>query len=206
MDGRRVAQGRDFGSDGKPRSEVVVLDEERARRLADELGIALRGPLGRGDALHPPAGAVPDVDPPAGGEPQAPLLLADDDAGRPEAVRERLHHVHAHRLGGAVGDGAEGGRAQAEVYGAETVPERPRAYARAVANAQEAHEAIRPAGERFRTPKQVERELSRDEHALYELIWKRTIASQMKDVGPDGQDPSATTPRARTPSSARPAR
>ena len=74
-------------------------------------------------------------------------------------------------------------RAQAaEVYGAETVPERPRTYAREVANAQEAHEAIRPAGERFRTPKQVERELSRDEQALYELIWKRTIASQMKDA------------------------
>ena len=70
----------------------------------------------------------------------------------------------------------------AEVYGAETVPERPRTYARAVANAQEAHEAIRPAGERFRTPKQVERELKRDEHALYELVWKRTIASQMKDA------------------------
>ena len=73
-------------------------------------------------------------------------------------------------------------RAQAaEVYGADTVPERPRSYARAVANAQEAHEAIRPAGDRFRTPDQV-RELSRDEWALYELIWKRTIASQMKDA------------------------
>ena len=60
-------------------------------------------------------------------------------------------------------------------------PSRPRSYARAVANAQEAHEAIRPAGDRFRTPDQV-RELARDEWALYELIWKRTIASQMKDA------------------------
>ena len=61
------------------------------------------------------------------------------------------------------------------------MPERPRSYAPAVANAQEAHEAIRPAGDRFRTPDYV-RELSRDEWALYELIWKRTIASQMKDA------------------------
>ena len=74
-------------------------------------------------------------------------------------------------------------RAQAaELYGAETVPAEPRRYERKVKNAQEAHEAIRPAGETFRTPRELERELSRDEHALYDLIWKRTIASQMKDA------------------------
>ena len=74
-------------------------------------------------------------------------------------------------------------RAQAtELYGAEYVPASPRRYERAVKNAQEAHEAIRPAGDTFRTPAQVERELSRDEHALYDLIWKRTIASQMEDA------------------------
>ena len=55
-------------------------------------------------------------------------------------------------------------------------------YDRKVKNAQEAHEAIRPAGDRFRTPQEVKGELSRDEHALYDLIWKRTIASQMKDA------------------------
>ena len=69
-------------------------------------------------------------------------------------------------------------RAQAaEVYGTETVPERPRSYARAVANAQEAHEAIRPAGTGSGHPTTCAS--SRDEWALYELIWKRTIASQM---------------------------
>src|SRR5207302_2386417 len=51
-----------------------------------------------------------------------------------------------------------------------------------VKNAQEAHEAIRPSGDRFRTPQEVQSELSPDEHALYELIWMRTIASQMKDA------------------------
>jgi DNA topoisomerase-1 len=74
-------------------------------------------------------------------------------------------------------------RAQAtELYGAQYVPAAPRRYERAVKNAQEAHEAIRPAGDVFRTPDQVVKELTRDEHALYDLIWKRTIASQMEDA------------------------
>ncbi|MGA9101490.1 DNA topoisomerase, partial [Aeromicrobium sp.] len=67
-----------------------------------------------------------------------------------------------------------------ELYGAEYLPDAPRTYAGKVKNAQEAHEAIRPAGESFRTPRQVT--LSGDEARLYELIWKRTIASQMKDA------------------------
>ena len=70
----------------------------------------------------------------------------------------------------------------AELYGAEYVPEAPRRYERKVKNAQEAHEAIRPAGDSFRTPRQVAGELSRDELALYELVWKRTVASQMHDA------------------------
>ena len=69
-----------------------------------------------------------------------------------------------------------------QLYGADYVPEKARHYDRKVKNAQEAHEAIRPAGDRFRTPQEVQGELSRDEHALYDLIWKRTIASQMKDA------------------------
>ena len=74
-------------------------------------------------------------------------------------------------------------RSQArELYGADYVPDKPRTYAKKVKNAQEAHEAIRPSGERFRTPQDVRSELSPDEHALYELIWMRTIASQMKDA------------------------
>jgi DNA topoisomerase-1 len=74
-------------------------------------------------------------------------------------------------------------RSQArELYGPDYVPEAPRRYERKVKNAQEAHEAIRPAGDSFRTPQQVQRELTRDEFALYELIWMRTLASQMKDA------------------------
>ncbi|HSX68202.1 type I DNA topoisomerase [Nocardioides sp.] len=67
-----------------------------------------------------------------------------------------------------------------ELYGAEYLPDRPRVYASKVKNAQEAHEAIRPAGEHFRTPAQTG--LSGDQFRLYELIWMRTVASQMKDA------------------------
>jgi DNA topoisomerase-1 len=69
-----------------------------------------------------------------------------------------------------------------ELFGMESVPEAPRTYNRRVKNAQEAHEAIRPAGDRFRTPESVRGELERDENALYELVWRRTLASQMADA------------------------
>src|SRR5204862_2939918 len=73
-------------------------------------------------------------------------------------------------------------RQATELYGPEYVPDAPRRYERKVKNAQEAHEAIRPAGDSFRLPREVQGELNRDELALYELIWMRTIASQMSDA------------------------
>jgi DNA topoisomerase-1 len=74
-------------------------------------------------------------------------------------------------------------RSQArEIYGPEYVPDVPRRYERKVKNAQEAHEAIRPSGDSFRTPGQLANQVSRDELALYDLIWKRTVASQMNDA------------------------
>ncbi|HNO76618.1 MAG TPA: type I DNA topoisomerase [Phycisphaerae bacterium] len=69
-----------------------------------------------------------------------------------------------------------------EMYGADYLPEAPRTYKRKSKNAQEAHEAIRPTGDSFRTPKELEGELDTDALRLYELIWMRTIASQMKDA------------------------
>jgi DNA topoisomerase-1 len=66
------------------------------------------------------------------------------------------------------------------LYGADYLPEKPRVYDKKVANAQEAHEAIRPAGSTFKTPE--ESRLGGEELALYSLIWKRTVASQMKDA------------------------
>ena len=183
--GRRIAQGRDFGPHGKARDEVVVLDEERARRLATELE-------GRPFAVR----AVDES--PYTRRPAAPFRTStlQQEASRKlrfssqttMRVAQRLYEngyiTYMRTDSVTLSETAlKAARAQAaDVYGAETVPERPRAYARAVANAQEAHEAIRPAGDSFRTPKQVERELSRDEFALYELIWRRTVASQMKDA------------------------
>src|SRR5262249_24330766 len=69
-----------------------------------------------------------------------------------------------------------------ELYGPDAIPSSPRRYEKKVKNAQEAHEAIRPAGDRFRTPDQVAHELGDDEFRLYDLIWKRTVASQMADA------------------------
>jgi DNA topoisomerase-1 len=91
------------------------------------------------------------------------------------------------------------------LFGPDSVPAESRRYDRKVRNAQEAHEAIRPAGDSFRTPEQVERELDRDGLALYELVWKRTLASQMADAtgetvsvrlgaaAPDGADAEFAT-------------
>ena len=73
-------------------------------------------------------------------------------------------------------------RQASELYGPEYIPQSPRVYTSKAANAQEAHEAIRPAGDSFRTPAQVAKQLSGDEFRLYELIWKRTVASQMGDA------------------------
>ena len=111
-------------------------------------------------------------------------------------------------------------RAQATtLYGADSVPDKPRVYVGKSKNAQEAHEAIRPSGEVFRTPSELQSVLRGSEHALYDLIWKRTVASQMADakgqtatvtieVGPTRSDASApegaTAPVAtRSPSSPR---
>ena len=79
------------------------------------------------------------------------------------------------------GAAIEAARSQVrELYGAEYLPDSPRAYTTKVKNAQEAHEAIRPAGDSFRTPAQTG--LTGDQFRLYELIWMRTVASQMKDA------------------------
>ncbi|MGL6279440.1 MAG: type I DNA topoisomerase, partial [Gaiella sp.] len=185
LDGERVAQGRDFGSNGQPRAGVVVLDEERARALAA--------------ALEGQAFAVRSVDEkPYSRSPTAPFRTStlQQEASRKlrfssqttMRVAQRLYEngyiTYMRTDSVTLSDAAlTAARAQAAaMYGPETVPETPRRYERAVANAQEAHEAIRPAGDAFRLPRDVQGELSRDEHALYDLIWKRTIASQMRDA------------------------
>jgi DNA topoisomerase-1 len=186
VDGRRVAQGRDFGPDGQLRSaEILVLDEEGARGLAERLD-------GAGFSVSR-VERKPYVR-----RPSAPFMTStlQQEASRKlrftaqttMRIAQRLYEngyiTYMRTDSTTLSESAlTAARAQAaSLYGPEYVPDRPRMYERRVKNAQEAHEAIRPSGDAFRTPQEVRGELSRDEYALYELIWMRTIASQMKDA------------------------
>jgi len=185
VDGRRVAQGRDFGQDGKAKEDVLVLDEARAVELARRLDgrpFAVRSVDEKPYTRRP---AAPFRTSTLQQEASRKLRLTSQTTMR---LAQRLYEngfiTYMRTDSVSLSETAlTAARAQAaDVYGPETVPDAPRHYARQVANAQEAHEAIRPAGDRFRTPQQVASELNRDELALYDLIWKRTISSQMKDA------------------------
>jgi len=187
LDGARIAQGKDFEpTTGELREGGVVrLDEARARILAESLD----------DATF----AVRSVEErPYRRKPAAPFRTAtlQQEASRKlrfsaqttMRVAQRLYEsgyiTYMRTDSTTLSESAlAAARTQvAELFGEDFVPAKPRVYGRAVANAQEAHEAIRPAGDAFRTPKQLERELNRDELALYDLVWKRTLASQMEDA------------------------
>ncbi len=185
VDGTRVAQGKDFGSTGVAEGSVVVLDEEQATALARDLE-------GR------PFAVTSVEEKPYRRSPAAPFRTStlQQEASRKlryssqttmriaQRLYENGHITYMRTDSVALSETAvRAARAHAErVYGADTVPDSPRRYERAVANAQEAHEAIRPAGDVFRTPEEIAGEVSRDELAVYELIFKRTVASQMKDA------------------------
>ncbi len=187
VDGRRVAQGRDFTSTGQLRTkDVLHLDAAAAAALAQRLEGA--------------AFAVSSVErKPYRRSPYAPFRTTtlQQEASRKlgfsakhtMSVAQRLYengYITYMRTDSVTlsQTAISAARKQAaELYGASYIPDAPRTYASKVKNAQEAHEAIRPAGDSFRTPAQVAREhLSSDERRLYELIWQRTVASQMKDA------------------------
>ena len=187
VDGRRVAQGRDFTSVGELKSQDLLhLDAEAAAALAQRLENA--------------AFAVSSVErKPYRRSPYAPFRTTtlQQEASRKlrfsakhtMSVAQRLYengYITYMRTDSVTlsQTAISAARKQAaELYGASYVPDAPRTYASKVKNAQEAHEAIRPAGDSFRTPAQVARDrLSSDERHLYELIWQRTVASQMKDA------------------------
>jgi DNA topoisomerase-1 len=183
--GKRVATGRDFGADGALRVDAVQLDEAEARGLASRLADV--------------AFAVRSVDEkPYSRKPSPPFMTStlQQEASRKlrfaaqttMRVAQRLYEAgyitYMRTDSTTLSESAlVAARAQAaERYGPEYVPDSPRRYERRVKNAQEAHEAIRPAGDRFRLPSELVGELDRDGHALYELIWMRTLASQMADA------------------------
>jgi DNA topoisomerase I len=192
VDGTRLAAGRDFGPDGRLKAgpkgtptDVRVLDEAQATAIAEGLVNATM--------------TVSSVEEkPYSRKPYAPFMTStlQQEAGRKlrfsadramrtaQKLYENGYITYMRTDSTTLSETAiAAARAQAtELYGSQFVSKEPRQYTRKVKNAQEAHEAIRPAGEVFRTPGQVARELESDEFKLYELIWQRTIASQMADA------------------------
>ena len=191
VDGRRLAVGRDIDPAtgtllaGSIQADVLLLDSDGAQTLATALAGA-------------PATVSSVEERPYTRKPYAPFMTStlQQEAGRKLGFSSERTMRTAQRLyengyitymrtdSTTLGQTAlDAARSQArELYGPEYVPDAPRQYTRKVKNAQEAHEAIRPAGESFRTPGQVASRLERDEFRLYELIWQRTIASQMVDA------------------------
>jgi DNA topoisomerase-1 len=193
VDGRRLAQGRDFTPQGELRAAakpgdapVLHLDGEQAGALAQRLRGAS---FGVSSLETKPYRRSPY-------EPFRTTTLQQEASRKlgfsskyTMSVAQRLYEngyitymrTDSITLSQTAIDAA---RQQArDLYGAAYVPDKPRTYANKVKNAQEAHEAIRPAGDRFRTPQQVAAGgLKSDELRLYDLVWKRTVASQMKDA------------------------
>ncbi len=189
VDGKRVAQGRDFTAQGQlrdTREPVLLLDGEAAGALASRLrdssftvSSVERKPYRR--SPYPPFRTTTLQ--------QEASRKLNFSAKYTMSVAQRLYEngyitymrTDSITLSQTAIDAA---RQQArELYGSEYVPDAPRTYTSKVKNAQEAHEAIRPAGDRFRTPRQVAAAgLKGDELRLYDLVWKRTVACQMKDA------------------------
>jgi len=184
LDGRRVAQGRDFS----PAAELKAAD---AVHLGEAEAVALAERLTRAEF------AVRSVErKPYRRSPYAPFRTTtlQQEASRKlgfstkytMSVAQRLYengHITYMRTDSITlsETAVSAARAQARrLFGAQYVPDAPRLYTSKVKNAQEAHEAIRPAGDEFATPSASG--LTGDESRLYELIWKRTVASQMKDA------------------------
>ena len=186
VDGRRVAQGRDFGPDGVLKADdAVQLGEDEVRRLAGALDGAAFAVTSVEEKPYRRRPAAPFMTSTLQQEASRKLRLSSQQTMR---VAQRLYEngfiTYMRTDSTTLSEAAlTAARDQARrLYGADAVPDEPRRYERRVKNAQEAHEAIRPAGDSFRTPDEVRRELSGDEFNLYDLIWKRTVASQMADA------------------------
>ncbi len=186
LDGAPLARGTDFDDAGQLKKAVVVLTESQATALAAALEAS-------GDAVVVSVEAKPGTRSP---KPPFTTSTVQQEAGRKLSMSAKHAMGVAQRLyekgyitymrtdSTALSTQAiAAARTQAvALYGDRAVPPNPRSYRNNSKNAQEAHEAIRPSGETFRTPAEVASALDRDELRLYDLIWKRTIASQMSDA------------------------
>ena len=186
VDGVRLATSRDFDAEGQlTREGALVLDEGAATTLAGTLTDA-------------PATVTSVEAKPYTRRPYPPFMTStlQQEAGRKlrfssaqtMSVAQRLYEngfITYMRTDSTTLSGAALAAARSEIsqrYGAPYLPKEPRTYKKKVKNAQEAHEAVRPAGDSFRSPDEVRGELRSDEFRLYELIWRRTVASQMNDA------------------------
>ncbi len=191
VDGHPVATGSDFSEKGELTAKalkagVVHLDRNDAERLAELLSAS--GTSAVGSVTRKPYRR----------RPAAPFTTStlQQDASRKlhwnasstmrtaQSLYESGYITYMRTDSTVLSDQAlKAARSQArELYGEAAVADKPRLYGTTSKGAQEAHEAIRPAGDHFRTPDQVAGSLSRQQLALYDLIWKRTVASQMADA------------------------
>ena len=190
LDGRRVATGRDFNDDGQLRpaalkASAVHLHQVGAAAVAEGIGRGEPRVVGVEDKPYKRRPAAPFTTSTLQQEASRKLRMNPRETMRVAQGLYENGFITYMRTDSTVlsGQAVAAARSQvAELYGAEYVPERPRVYASKSKGAQEAHEAIRPAGDHFRTPAQVSGELTGAQFRLYELIWKRTVASQMADA------------------------
>ena len=186
VNGARVAGGKDFASTGELTSQAVVhIDSVTAARLAADLAQAS---FDVRSLETKPYRRSPSPPFRTSTLQQEAARRYRFSSARTMSAAQRLYEngyiTYMRTDSVALSETAIAtARAQVqELYGREFLPDKARVYASKVRNAQEAHEAIRPAGDRFRTPDQVQSALHADEFRLYDLIWKRTVASQMVDA------------------------
>ncbi|MBK9518166.1 MAG: type I DNA topoisomerase [Anaeromyxobacter sp.] len=185
VDGRKVATGKDFDEQGKLTSEARLLDEAAARALAASLAgrpFTVRSLERRPYHSSPKPPFITSTLQQEGGR---KLRLSAQQVMRlAQGLYERGYITYMRTDSTTLSATAvAAARAQiGELFGDTFLPEKPRSYLKKAKNAQEAHEAVRPAGDAFRTPESLQGELNGAELRLYELIWKRTIASQMADA------------------------
>jgi DNA topoisomerase-1 len=184
---RRVAAGDDFGPNGQLSApdEVVRLDEASATGLVRALDGAEFAVASVEERPFRRSPAAPFITSTLQQEAARKLRFSAQRTMRvAQGLYERGYITYMRTDSTTLSETAvSAARDQArELYGASSVPSQPRTYRSRVKNAQEAHEAIRPAGDRFRLPARLSGELSADELRLYELVWQRTVASQMIDA------------------------
>jgi DNA topoisomerase-1 len=185
--GDKVASGRDFDDRGrlKVRTGVVQLNEATANAVVAGLETADFSVRSLETKPYTRRPAAPFTTSTMQQEAGRKLRMSSRQAMRTaQALYENGYITYMRTDSPSLSAEATNAarRQAAELYGSEYVPGAPRVYQSKSKGAQEAHEAIRPAGDSFRTPAQVAGELSGDQFRLYELIWKRTVASQMADA------------------------